>query len=89
LIFINGIKRARFNFHQMADFCTFAEFMWQPISSAPFGRDLELAVLDADGAHALVFPCKRVPGGWINAATKRWIDVRPTHWREWVPKDLM
>jgi hypothetical protein len=28
---------------------------WEPIASAPFGRDLELAVLDYDGAHALVF----------------------------------
>jgi hypothetical protein len=34
-----------------------------------------------------VFPCRRVAGGWIDARTKRWIDVRPTHWREWVPKE--
>jgi hypothetical protein len=59
---------------------------WQPISSAPFDSDLELAVLDADGAHALVFPCRRVPDGWINAATKQWVDVQPTHWREWSSK---
>jgi hypothetical protein len=36
--------------------------------------------------HALVFPCRRVPGGWINAKLRKWIDVRPTHWREWVEK---
>jgi hypothetical protein len=61
--------------------------MWQPISTAPYERDLELAVIDGDGGpHALVFPCRRIPGGWIHAELKKWIDVRPTHWREWVEK---
>ena len=54
-----------------------------PISTAPFDRDLELAVLDRDGVHALVFPCRRILGSWINAETKQRIDVWPTHWREW------
>jgi hypothetical protein len=57
--------------------------MWQTISNAPFGLDLELAVIDEDGTHALVFPCRRVPGGWIKAQTKERIDVNPTHWRSW------
>lgn len=57
--------------------------MWSPISSAPFARDLELAVIDADGPHALVFPCRRILNGWMNADTKERLDVRPTHWREW------
>jgi len=57
---------------------------WQPIATAPFDRDLELAVIDYDGPHALVFPCRRILGGWIKAETKRPIeDLRPTHWREW------
>ena len=60
---------------------------WQPISTAPFDRDLELAVFDTVGqTHALVFPCRRILGGWINAQTKQRIDVRPTHWREWQEK---
>ena len=21
--------------------------------------------------------------GWLNAETKKWVDVRPTHWRDW------
>jgi hypothetical protein len=57
--------------------------MWQPVSSAPFDRDLELAVIERDCPHCLVFPCRRTPGGWINAETKGRIDVRPTHWRPW------
>lgn len=57
---------------------------WLSISSAPFDRDLELAVIDGGGVHALVFPCRRVLGGWLNAEITERIDVRPTHWREWV-----
>jgi hypothetical protein len=59
---------------------------WAPIATAPFDRELELAVLEGDGAHALAFACRRVAGGWINARTKHQIDVRPTHWREWDAK---
>jgi hypothetical protein len=57
--------------------------MWQSIASAPFDRDLELAVIDRDGPHALVFPCRRILAGWIDAETRQRVDVRPTHWREW------
>ena len=60
--------------------------MWNPISSAPAGLDLELAVIDNDGPHALVFPCRRIAGGWVNAASKERLDVRPTHWRDWGPQ---
>jgi hypothetical protein len=58
--------------------------MWQrELSTAPFNRDLELAVIDASGERAILFPCRRVVGGWIKAATERRIKVHPTHWREW------
>jgi hypothetical protein len=60
--------------------------MWNPISSAPAGADLELAVIDNDGPHALVFPCRRIAGGWINTVSKERLDVRPTHWRAWQPE---
>ncbi len=56
---------------------------WQPISSAPFDRNLELAVIDYDGGHALVFPCRRILRGWITSETKERINVQPSHWREW------
>jgi hypothetical protein len=61
-------------------------YMWQSISTAPFDRDLELAVLDDDGAHALIFPCRRILGGWVNSQTHSRIEVRPTHWRDWEEK---
>jgi len=60
--------------------------MWQPISTAPGDLDLELAVIDAAGEHALVFPCRRTDAGWIDATTKRRVAVSPTHWREWAER---
>ena len=59
------------------------EYMWQPIANAPFGRDLELAVINRDGTHSLVFPCRRSLSGWIKSMTRELIEVSPTHWREW------
>jgi len=56
---------------------------WQLISTAPFDRDLELAVIDREGPHALSFPARRILGGWIHAENGKRIDVRPTHWRAW------
>lgn len=58
--------------------------MWQPVTTAPFGSELELAVLDHEGPHALAFACQRILGGWMKSETRERIDVRPTHWRLWV-----
>lgn len=58
--------------------------VWQRAASAPFDRDLRLAVLEADGtAHELVFACRRVLGGWVKSQTKERLSVDPTHWQEW------
>ena len=58
---------------------------WKPIDTAPFDRDVELAVINVDGKHALTFPCQRTIGGWVNAETKKQLYfVLPTHWRVWV-----
>ena len=59
---------------------------WTPISTAPFDRDLEIAVINYDGTHILAFPVRRILGSWINAETKGRIEVHPTHWREWQGK---
>ena len=56
---------------------------WLPISSAPSDRDLELSVILREEVHALVFPCRKKDGGWIDASTKKQVDVQPTHWRLW------
>jgi hypothetical protein len=56
---------------------------WQPISTAPYDQLVELAVIDPDGVHALVFACRRILGGWAKAANNERLDVHPTHWRIW------
>lgn len=58
--------------------------LWQPISTAPHDRDLELAVINRDGTHALVFPCRSMPTGWVQTNTGERIEVSPTHWRDWI-----
>jgi hypothetical protein len=57
--------------------------MWLPAHSAPYDFDIELAVIDHEGLHALVFPCRRALRGWLKAETGHAIAVRPTHWRPW------
>jgi hypothetical protein len=59
--------------------------VWETISTAPFGRDLELAVIEGDRVHALVFACRRAPDGWLKGHTLERIVVSPTHWRPWSP----
>jgi hypothetical protein len=56
---------------------------WESADTVPIDCDLEAAVLTPHGVHALVFPTRRVPGGWINAETKERVAVSPTHWRKW------
>jgi hypothetical protein len=56
---------------------------WQTIASAPFDRDLEVAVFDTGETHAVVFPCRRVLRGWVSAETAAPVAIHPTHWREW------
>jgi hypothetical protein len=57
--------------------------MWQLATTAPFDRNIELAVIDYDGPHALVFPCRRILCGWVKTENGKRVEVRPTHWRPW------
>ena len=60
--------------------------MWHPIdpdSDVPTVRDLRLAVVDKGEVHALIFPCRRSGQSWVDANTKRRVEVYPTHWQEW------
>ncbi len=51
----------------------------------PKDEPVTLAVLDRDGFHTLEFRCCRTEDGrWVDAKTGFAVDVRPTHWREWL-----
>jgi hypothetical protein len=57
---------------------------WQPISSAPFDRDLQLSVIEKEEVYALIFPCRRTQTGWVNAKTGKLVFVEATNWRMWL-----
>lgn len=56
---------------------------WERISTAPYNRDLELAVIEEDRVHPLVFACRRAPDGWFKVLGHERVTVSPTHWRPW------
>jgi hypothetical protein len=57
--------------------------VWEGISTAPFDCDLELAVIDGNHVHPLIFACRRTASGWVKAASRERVMVSPTHWRPW------
>jgi hypothetical protein len=57
--------------------------VWEDISIAPFDHEIEVAVVEGDSLHALVFACRRILCGWINAQTNQRVTINPTHWRSW------
>jgi len=59
------------------------EPVWETITTAPYDRDLELAVIEGDHVHSLVFACRRAPSGWVRVATCERVFINPTHWRLW------
>jgi len=63
--------------------------IWEVIATAPYDRDLELAVVEGDQVHRLIFACRRVPSGWIKVATRERLVVSPTHWRPWAEQNRM
>jgi len=58
-------------------------YKWVRVSSAPSDADLEVCVMDNHGIHALVFPCRKNGTEWVDASTKKHVDIQPTHWRKW------
>jgi hypothetical protein len=56
---------------------------WLPVSIAPPDIDLEVCVMDRSGVYALIFPVRKGNTDWVDAQTKRRIDIAPTHWRTW------
>ena len=64
------------------------DFMeWKEIVGAPpLERDLEVAVIDEAGIHPIAFPCRYKDAVWVNAVTRKRIEINPTHWRDWRTK---
>lgn len=63
------------------------EPVWEEISTAPYNRDLELAVIEGDHVYPLVFACRRTAGGWTKVPSVERVVISPTHWRVWQEKD--
>jgi hypothetical protein len=59
------------------------ESVWETIATAPYDRDLELAVIEGNRVHSLVFACRRAANGWVKVSPLERITVSPTHWRLW------
>lgn len=83
---INAVLRAKCaickmaNVHQLPD-------KWLPVSIAPIDAGLEVGVMDKrDDVVALVFPVRKHGTGWVDASTKKRIDIMPTHWRRWTER---
>jgi hypothetical protein len=53
---------------------------WRDIETAPFDRELELAVIDGE-IRTLSGFCLRHGNDWLDAETLRPIKVTATHWR--------
>jgi hypothetical protein len=60
--------------------------VWHLINSAPYGIELELAIIDDDGKHLYELPCRRAVTGWVDTKWQSRVDFRPTHWRLWEAK---
>lgn len=57
---------------------------WLPVSIAPADTNLEVGVMDKRGdVVALVFPVRKNGTYWVDAVSKKPIDIGPTHWRAW------
>jgi hypothetical protein len=53
---------------------------WREIASAPFDREIEVAVIDGDiNVHGI--SCLRHGDGWLDSETMRPTKVTATHWR--------
>lgn len=68
------------NDHDIADVLNYVSNAWD---NGKFDRDLEPALIDSDGTHALVLPCRRAVTGWLKPGTQQQVIVRLTHWHEW------
>jgi hypothetical protein len=53
---------------------------WLPVSIAPADTNLEVGVMDKRGdVVALVFPVRKKGTYWVDAGSKKPVDIGPTH----------
>jgi hypothetical protein len=53
---------------------------WHSIAIAPHDQNIEVCVIQGE-PHMYAGACRLTDSGWIDALTKRRLDIRPTHWR--------
>jgi len=83
LIYVNAVVRSSRNSCLMRNVHPLPD-NWLPVSIAPPEADLEVCVMDKRGdVVELVFPVHRRGIDWVDAVTKKRIEVAPTHWRKW------
>jgi hypothetical protein len=82
LMQINATVALQVQLRSMAQIHALPE-KWLPVSIAPSDSDLEVCVIDGGTAHALIFPCRKNGTEWVDASTRKRIDIEPTHWRLW------
>jgi hypothetical protein len=56
---------------------------WLSVLITPADGELEVCVMDKRGLHVLAFPVRKSGTDWVDAVTKKRIDLVPTHWRLW------
>ncbi len=53
---------------------------WREIATAPFDREIEIAVLDGS-INVTGASCLRHGDGWLDTETLRPVEITATHWR--------
>ncbi len=61
--------------------------VWQTIATAPFDREIEVAVLDELEYDVFAFRVRRTAAGWVVEGIDGFMFIAPTHWRERADND--
>ena len=77
LMEVNAWQPPSANYNVMAEMHAMPD-KWLLVSIAPADVDLEVGVIDKSGT---VFPVRKSGNDWVDASTKKRIDIVPTHWR--------
>ena len=65
------------------------KFGWQPIETAPIGKDVMLFVTDGQGEpYAVYKPFKLTAAGWVSSGKGTPLAVTPVLWKPYIPRKL-